>query len=299
MTLSPKGAEHIVLLPQDREIMEITGLSESEYREFVREIKRHSKIQPGTIVNIGVDVLILYLVIGAALSYGATLLMPKPKTPQQANVTTNTVQGQNIVNGARYTPKAGFDSVQNVVELGSVVPIVYANRQTIDGVSYGGFRVNTNLLWSQIYSVGGGQLLRAMFLVSEGSVAELDPTQFAIGNNLINNYDLAITDHGRISIYYRPDGGRLTADDHIAVLIFASSAPRLIRRHLGYTASSATTSASRSIRCSDPASSCSQVAATKSVALTIGKPKLSVPSRMSLLLVVQGLLALKASQLST
>jgi hypothetical protein len=216
MTLSPKGAEHIVLLPQDREIMEITGLSESEYRQFVRELKRHSKIQPGTIVNIGIDALIVYLIIGAALSYGATLLMPKPKTPQQANVTTNTVQGQNIVNGARYTPKAGFDSVQNVVELGSVVPIVYANRQTIDGVSYGGFRVNTNLLWSQIYSVGGGQLLRAMFLVSEGSVAELDPTQFAIGNNLINNYDLAITDHGRISIYYRPDGGRLTADDHIA-----------------------------------------------------------------------------------
>ena len=216
MTLSPKGAEHIVLLPQDREIMEITGLSESEYRQFVRELKRYSKIQPGTIVNIGIDVLILYLVIGAALSYGATLLMPKPKTPQQANVTTNTVQGQNIVNGARYTPKAGFDSVQNVVELGSVVPIVYANRQTIDGVSYGGFRVNTNLLWSQIYSVGGGQLLRAMFLVSEGSVAQLDPTQFAIGNNLINNYDLAITDHGRISIYYRPDGGRLTAADHIA-----------------------------------------------------------------------------------
>jgi len=216
MTLSPKGAEHIVLLPQDREIMEITGLSESEYRQFVRELKRYSKIEPGTIVNIGIDALILYLVIGAALSYGATLLMPKPKTPQQANVTTNTVQGQNIVNGARYTPKAGFDSVQNVVELGSVVPIVYANRQTIDGVSYGGFRVNTNLLWSQIYSVGGGQLLRSMFLVSEGSVAELDPTQFAIGNNLINNYDLAITDHGRISIYYRPDGGRLTAADHIA-----------------------------------------------------------------------------------
>jgi hypothetical protein len=196
--------------------MEITGLNESEYREFVRELKRHSKIQPGTPVNIGVDLLILYIVIGAALSYVATLLTPRPRQPQQANVTTNTVQGQNIVNGARYTPKAGFDSVQNVVELGSVIPIVYANRQTIDGVSYGGIRVNTNLLWSQIYSVGGGQLLRSIFLVSEGSVAELDPTQFAIGNNLINNYDLAITDHGRISIYYRANGGRLTADDHIA-----------------------------------------------------------------------------------
>jgi len=216
MTLSPKGADHIVLLPQDREIMEITGLNESEYREFVRELKRHSKIQPGTPVNIGVDLLILYIVIGAALSYVATLLTPRPRQPQQANVTTNTVQGQNIVNGARYTPKSGFDSVQNVVELGSVVPLVYANRQVIDGVSYGGCRVNTNLLWSQIYSVGGGQMLRAIFLVSEGSINSVDSQQFAIGNNLLTNYDLANSDHGRIAIYYRGDGGRLRSADRIA-----------------------------------------------------------------------------------
>ena len=216
MTFSPKSADRVVLLPQDREIMAITGLDETEYRQFVRELRRYSRIEPGTIVNIGIDILILQLVIAAALSYVATLLAPKPRTPQQASVTTNTVQGQNIVNGARYTPKAGFDSVQNVVELGSVIPLVYANRQTIDGVSYGGVRVNTNLLWSQIYSIGGGQLLRSIFLVSEGTVADLDPTQFAIGNNLINNYDLAVTDHGRISIYYSPDGGRLTAADHIA-----------------------------------------------------------------------------------
>lgn len=196
--------------------MAITGLDENEYRQFVRELRRYSQIQPGTIVNIGIDVLILTLVISAALSYVATLLVPKPRAPQQANVTTNTVQGQNIVNGARYTPKAGFDSVQNVVELGSVIPLVYANRQVIDGISYGGVRVNTNLLWSQIYSVGGGQLLRSIFLVSEGTITSLDPTQFAIGNNLINNYDLAITDHGRVAIYYSPNGGRLTGADHIA-----------------------------------------------------------------------------------
>lgn len=216
MTISPKRADHVVLLPQDREIMAITGLNDSEYRQFVRELRRHSHIRPGTVVNIGIDILILQLVIAAALSYVATLLAPKPRRPQQANITTNTVQGQNIVNGARYTPKAGFDSVQNVVELGSVIPLVYANRQIIDGISYGGVRVNTNLLWSQIYSIGGGQMLRSVFLVSEGTIAQLDPTQFAIGNNLINNYDLAVTDHGRISIYYSPDGGRLTSADHIA-----------------------------------------------------------------------------------
>lgn len=216
MTLSPKGPEHIVLLPQDREIMEITGLSESEYRQFVREIKRFSKIQPGTIVNIGLDLLLLNIVIGIALSYASYLLMPKPRAPEQPQISNNTVQGQNIVNGARYTPKSGFDSVQNVVELGSVIPVVYAKRQVIDGVSYGGVRVNTNLLWSQIYSVGGGQLLRAIFLISEGNINSIDSQQFAVGNNLLTNYDLADSNHGRIAVYYSGDGGRLKSTDRIA-----------------------------------------------------------------------------------
>ena len=222
MTLSPKRHDQIVLLPQDREVMEITGLDEAEYREFVRELNRYSRIKPGTIVNIGIDALILTIVIGAALSYIGYLLTPKPRTPQQASVTNNTVQGQNIVNGARYTPNAGFDSVQNVVELGSTIPLVYTNRQVVDGIAYGGVRVNTDLLWSQIYSVGGGQMLRSVFLVGEATIPQLDPTQFAIGNNLINNYDLGVRDNGRISIYYSPDGGRLRSADHIAGQIAAN-----------------------------------------------------------------------------
>jgi hypothetical protein len=217
MTLSPKASHQVVLLPQDREIMALTGLSESEYRQFVRDIQKYSRIAPGTIVNLsGFEIILINLVIGAALSYAATLLMPKPRQPQQPDITTSTVQGQDIVNGARYTPKSGFDSVQNVVELGSVIPLVYAKRQVIDGVSYGGCRVNTNLLWSQIYSVGGGQLLRAMFLVSEGAINSVDSQQFAIGNNLLTNYDLAGSNHGRITIYYRGDGGRIKSTDRIA-----------------------------------------------------------------------------------
>jgi hypothetical protein len=220
MTLSPKEFDRVVLLPQDREIMAITGLSANEYRKFIYELKRYSRIEPGTIVNIGIDLLLLQLVIGAALSYAATLLVPRARPQVQPKA--NQVQGQNIVNGARFTPKAGFDSVQNVVELGSVIPLVYANRQVIDGVSYGGIRVNTNLLWSQMYSVGGGQLLRAVFLVGEGTISGIDPTQFALGNNLINNYDLAVTDRGRVSIYYKANGGRIVSGDHVAGQIAAN-----------------------------------------------------------------------------
>ena len=198
----------IALLPQDKQIMQLIGMSEKDYRFFMRQAILHSKLRPGEPTNFLIIPFLIKLVIGVALTYLATLLMPKPKQPEQGQLDVNTVQGQNLVNGARFTPKTGFDSVQNVVELGSVIPLVYTNRQVIDGIAYGGVRVNTNLLWSQLQSIGGGQLLRAVFLVGEADITDLDAEQFAIGNNLINGYDLN-SDYGRVTIYSSPDGGRL------------------------------------------------------------------------------------------
>ena len=206
----------IALLPQDRQIMQLTGMSEKDYRFFMRQAILHSKLRPGEpTAFIDPISIFIQLVIGIALTYLATLLAPKPKQPDAQNLDVNTVQGQNLVNGSRFTPKSGFDSVQNVVELGSVVPLVYANRQVIDGIAYGGVRINTNLVWSQLLSIGGGQLLRAVFLIGEANITNLDAEQFAIGNNLINGYDLN-SDYGRITIYSSPDGGRLVSSDRIA-----------------------------------------------------------------------------------
>lgn len=196
--------------------MQLTGMSEKDYRFFMRQAILHSKLRPGEPTAFFEPISFLVsLVIGIALSYLATLLAPKPKQPEAQTLDSKTVQGQNLVDGARFTPKNGFDSVQNVVELGSVVPLVYSKRQIINGIGYGGVRVNLNLIWSQIYSIGGGQLLRAVFLIGEANITNLDPEQFAIGNNLINGYDLN-SDFGRITIYASPDGGRLVSTDRIA-----------------------------------------------------------------------------------
>jgi len=224
--LSPNSSNRVVLLPQDRAIMEITGLTEDQYRFFVRQAILHSKLRPGEPVAFELVTFAVTLIIGIVLSAISSLLAPKPQVRKTPTVETRNVQGQSIVRGDEFSPKSGFDSLQNVVELGSTVPLVYANRQTIDGISYGGIRVNTNLLLSQIYSVGGGQLLRALFLVGEGNTdptnttaMQLNPTQFAIGNNLINGYELAATDAGRITIYYSSDGSRIISSDYLAGVI--------------------------------------------------------------------------------
>ena len=216
--LSPHDAKWFPLLPQDREIMSITGMTEKEYRNFMKEAALHHGIKPGDPVAFEIFTALAYLAIGLVLSAVSALLLPKPRQQEQPEFETNTVQGQNVVNSDRFTPTSGFDSVQNVVELGSTIPLIYTKRQQIDGIAYGGVRVNTNLLWSQLYSIGGGQLLRAIFLVGEGIIPELDVDQFAIGNNVIGSYRLESTEAGRITIYYSADGGRITSPDYISGL---------------------------------------------------------------------------------
>ena len=139
--LNPK--QPIALLPQDREIMDITGMSEEEYRWFLRQAIFHSKLRPGEPTMLGVSFLVS-LVIGIALSAVSALLAPKPQ--QQKPRQEKRVGGQDFVTGERSAPTSGFDSVQNVVELGSTIPLVYANRRKFteaDGTEtyYGGVRV--------------------------------------------------------------------------------------------------------------------------------------------------------------
>ena len=221
--LSPNDGSRIVLLPEDKQLIELAGWNEQEYREFVRFCKSESKIRPGEPVAVGLDIILLQIGIALVLSAASYFLTPKPKT-QNRNTpqapTTTQVQGQDYVSGTRFAPKAGFDSLQNVVEMGSTIPLIYTHRETLNGVTYGGVRINTNLLWSQVLSLGGEQLFRGMFLVGEGDSRpdsmELDPEQFALGNNLLGGYDLEKNDTSRVSIYYSNDGGRIVNPDHIA-----------------------------------------------------------------------------------
>lgn len=216
MTLSPfKGP--IVLLPEDKELISALGITEAQYRHFCREALKRSRIEPGKPQALLLIPFVINLVVGLALSYVGSLLTPK-SSGGSPNIRQTQKQGQNIVSQTEFAPKAGFDSLQNVVELGSTVPVIYAGRETLDGVIYGGVRVNTNLLWSQMQSFGGNQLLRAIFLIGEGGLGNIDPSQFAFGDNTISSYDLGLgnANNSRVTFYYSPNGGRITSADRIA-----------------------------------------------------------------------------------
>ena len=195
--------------------MDLTGMSEQEYRWFVRECAKHSKLRPGEPVALDPGTIGLILtVVGLLLQVAGALLAPKPKDQEDKTPTEETIEGQNVVRRDRFAPKSGFDSFQNVVDMGSVVPIVYCKREKIGDVTYGGLRVNTNLLWSQVLSVGGGQFFRGIFLVGEAPVT-LEHRQIALGNNTLASYELKKdAEAGRLTLYASDDGGRIKEDDY-------------------------------------------------------------------------------------
>ena len=197
--------------------MELTGMSEEEYRWFVRECTKNAKLRPGEPVAIVLDpgtIGLIITIVGILFQVAGALLAPKPKDQEDKAIEEERIEGQDVVRRDRFAPKSGFDSFQNVVDMGSVVPIIYCKQEEIGGEVYGGLRVNTNVLWSQILSVGGSQFFRGIFLVGEGSV-QLEHRQLALGNNTLSSYELVKNaEAGRVTYYYAKDGDRITKDDY-------------------------------------------------------------------------------------
>jgi hypothetical protein len=223
--------KHPGLLPGDAYLAHLLGWSEDQLLRYqlerqqaaAREWEQNPPIarcDPGTLSVISL--------VTSVLSVGYTilsaLLAPRPRQPGQ--VSSSQRQGDNITDGARYSPRPGFDSSQEVARLGSVIPITFARREFLPALNgrpagwYGGCRVDLGLVWSQLVPVDGSQLFRGVYVLGEGPMAEIDPDGFAIGNNPLRSYDLgnagANEAAARMTIYARLTGGRIRSSDRIA-----------------------------------------------------------------------------------
>lgn len=216
------------MLPSDRYLAELLGLTEEQFLYFKAEVQRRAKEQPEPAVVAGVEVVIAIALSVIGIGFQVASLLLKPSIPQQggggrpAQLQARARGDAPITNNQRYTPRYGFDSTQDITTLGSTIPLVYALREAISGTTYGGVRVSTPMLWSQIYSLGGSQLLRAIFLVGEGPIGGIDLKNFAAGGNTLASYDFgnssANSAGSRLTVYGRVDGGlttRIASGDQI------------------------------------------------------------------------------------
>jgi hypothetical protein len=210
------------LLPMHYRLGRLLGMRPEDVKRFYWEAAKRAAEgpQPAVVAGTGAEVLAIVALVSSAISVGLTIVAQffRPSDAAPGRLKPVAKEGRTISDGRRYAPRDGFDALQDVAPIGERMPIVFALRETIDGVTYGGIRVNTPLLWSQIQTVKGRQLLRAIFLISDGRVGEIDPNGFALGNNLLNAYNLGPgTELGASYVAYaRLNGGRIRSANRIA-----------------------------------------------------------------------------------
>jgi hypothetical protein len=202
------------LLPGDLYLASALGLTEEEYKYFRDEVRSRSKIEPGK-PQAGLEVLIGISIFTSLVSVGLAIAASffKPRETRPPQLKSSNRSATNVVNNARFAPVAGFDNSQDIADLGSVIPVVYANKKG----KCGGVRVNMPLIWADMHSFKAGQFFRGIFLIGEGNIDQVDTRGFAIGSTGMNGYELEgpASDHARFTIYLRPDGGRIRTSDRL------------------------------------------------------------------------------------
>ena len=215
----------MTMLPSDRYLASLIGLTDEEYQYFKEYVEKESAKAPQPAVVCGLEtatiIAIAQLVIGTGLLVASALLRPKPKSndgkqgqPKQSNV-----DGKQIVRNTDFAPKYGFDSTQGVTTLGGTIPLIYTKREILFDGKFGGLRVNLPLLWSQTLSLYGGQMFRGVFLLGEGNIGNIQTDNYAIGSALIQNFyfsSLGINETiSRATVYESLDGGRIQNSDRV------------------------------------------------------------------------------------
>ncbi len=216
-----------VLLPTEADLCNALGITEEEYFQFLEGVAAKIKERPeayGLVPDLvagpaaiapfyagGSLTFLGQIAVGVALTAGSVLLAPKPPSQRQGtNERTADIGGTK-----KFSPQFSFNSVQDLANLGDLIPLVFTNRQLINGITYGGIRVNSQLLWSQMVSLGSYQQLKILALFSLGEIARKPELKgYAIGDLLIENYHAEkIYKDTNGDIPFLLDGGIFTGAD--------------------------------------------------------------------------------------
>ena len=201
-----------VLLPYEIDLCESLGITAEEYWDFIftaqETLKGRGKeydLVPD-VRNDPVTLFVVNLVIGIAMTAISALLAPKPKAPNKRDPRRLDIAGSQ--GQQRYTKSNNFDSVQQLASLGEIIPLVFAERRG----EYGGIRVDTDMLHSQLITSGNSQVLWAVMMFGLGKLGEApDLNGFAIGDLLLRDFDPA-----KYKLYFKDSNGdpnRIKSDD--------------------------------------------------------------------------------------
>lgn len=206
----------IPLLPYEKHLAQILGVSEEDYQEWKAITLSRSITKPAQAPTCGPLVPVL---VNLAIAVGLTLLSSLlfPARQQTGRIKTLRSRRDAQTSNQRLSPRFGFDSAQEPAQVGQFVPVVIAKREN----NLGGVRVAMPLVWSQMLAYNGSMMFRGIFL---GGIAGMpsnawDSRGWAFGNNTLGAYayaGIASDRAARYSIYWRPQGGRIASSNLIA-----------------------------------------------------------------------------------
>lgn len=207
------------ILPSDKYLARLLGITDEQYADFKAQARQRARENPSSVVA-GAETLAIISLVLTVISIGLTIVAsffkPKPGRPAQLKANDKSEDAINAVE--RYAPRVGFDAAQEIARIGQTIPLVFTKREEVNGKLVGGVRITCPLIWSQIKSYGGNQLLRAIFLISEGEITSIDSNNFAIGSNVIGSYLLSEAgNESRLSVYLRKGGDARLSATHFLV----------------------------------------------------------------------------------
>jgi len=181
------------LLPYEHQLIRELGISEQEYLEFAQAQFDHTKAledklqtpQAGSEAGVALVLAIIGFVLSAASALFMLLAVPSQKSQRQPRE-------------QRFSPRSGFNSVQELGVYGDPVNLVYCN--TAQNTT-GGVRVATSLVWSAIDSFGSSQFLQMMLVVGAGRINDIDINRLAFGQTPVRQFP---SQH--VWAYYNPTG---------------------------------------------------------------------------------------------
>ena len=192
------------LLPYERQLIEVLGISEQEYRQFASEVTAKGYQRPEAYDHVPdircepfLTPIIVSLVVGAIFTGVGMLLAPKPPKPEDAEETGQKNFGDQQ-GRTRFNSSVGFDSAAQLAQLGSRIPLIFGRFIESKGnAESGGIVVEPLMVWSRMFSNGSFQTIEAMMVIGNSTISkkpELDGIMIggtAMANIYRTNYAIS------------------------------------------------------------------------------------------------------------
>ena len=171
----------VPLLPYEKELIKTIGITEEEYQLFAAEVRRRGRLRPAEYEHVPdiqagptLTPVLISLAISLVLTGVSYLLTPKPKMPS-AQKRGSSIDTGSITGASRFNPSRGFETLNELADYASPIPIIFGLYQGQNrGEHGGGIFVTPKLVWSRMFSYGTQQAALLMFVVGEQGVENGD-----------------------------------------------------------------------------------------------------------------------------